>query len=59
MREGTLAALRELSALIGIADEVGYGLRDESEIFDPSVVAVEDLIALARRANPSLERRAA
>lgn len=53
------AARRELSALIGIADEVGYGLRDESEIFDPSVVAVEDLIALARRANPSLERRAA
>jgi len=50
------AARRELSKLAGLEEDVAYELRDTALVFDPSQLTRDDLIVLARRANPGLAR---
>ena len=52
-------ARRDLSALVGFEDRIAYALRDESAVFDPSSLNVEELAVRARHSNPQLARRAA
>jgi outer membrane protein TolC len=50
------AARRELSAMIGLGEEIGYELRDTAFVFDPGLLRPEDLLRLARASNPELRR---
>ncbi len=55
-RQAADAARRELSALLGLGEEVQYGLRDTAAIFDPALLNVVTLVEAARRSNPELAR---
>ncbi len=49
-------ALRDLSAKIGLPEDLRYQLRDTAVVVDPSVVEVDSLAAIARLSNPELQR---
>jgi outer membrane protein TolC len=51
-----LAALRELSATIGLPEELRYQLRDTATVLDPQGLVVDTLVSLARIYNPELQR---
>ncbi|HSG81181.1 MAG TPA: TolC family protein, partial [Gemmatimonadota bacterium] len=50
------AAKRELSAQIGLPEEISYELRDTVTIIDPSGLPVDSLVAVGRVSNPDLAR---
>jgi outer membrane protein TolC len=50
------AARRELSAQIGLPEDISYQLRDTVTIVDPSALPVDSLVALGRVSNPELAR---
>ncbi len=50
------AARRELSASLGLDEDLSYRLSDSVSIFDPTRLQVDDLVALALGSNPELER---
>ncbi len=55
--QATNAARRELSAIVGIEEDLAYQLRDASQVFDPSPIDVESLVGIGTRSHPSLARR--
>ncbi len=54
--EAAKAARRELSALLGLGDEIDYELRDTSFVFDPSLLRVDELVRTARASSPEVRR---
>lgn len=50
------AARRELSAIIGLEDDISYGLRDTLAVFDPGLLDPAVLVTAARASNPDLAR---
>jgi outer membrane protein TolC len=50
------AARRELSATLGLEEELRYGLRDSAVVWDPSNIRLDTLVALARVSSPELAR---
>ena len=54
--QAAIAAKRDLSAMIGLQEDIDYELRDTAAIFDPSLLRPVDLINAARISNPSLLR---
>ncbi len=51
------AARRELSAAIGLEEDIAYQVRDAAAIFDPAALHVEGLVGLALGSHPELARR--
>jgi len=51
------AARRELSATIGLGEEITYELRDTAVVFDPTVLSPDQLVRAARESSPELARR--
>ncbi len=50
------AARRELSAALGIGEELSYQLRDTAVVFDPTALTLDELVSRARRSSPELAR---
>ncbi len=50
------AARRELSASLGLEEDLSYRLRETVSVFDPTQFELDDLVALARGSNPELAR---
>lgn len=52
--QGAEAARRELSALLGLDEDLAYELRDTAAVFDPSGLEPDSLVALALTGHPDL-----
>ena len=52
----SVAALRELSATIGLPEELRYQLRDTATVLDPVGLIADSLVRIARISNPELQR---
>ncbi len=51
------AARRELSAAIGLEEDIAYRARDAAAIFDPAALHLEGLVGLVLGSHPELARR--
>lgn len=50
------AARRELSATLGLEEEMRYALRDTAVVFDPADIPLDSLVGLAHASSPELAR---